>query len=222
VVSVRVTAALDNPYWDAVRDHIDPTGSLWRTPSVNGFGRYRDRLGHFDPDRWARESLSRRDFVGRYSWTIPDPVTLAFVAEHSMGRLVDPMAGTGYWAHLLAQLGVDTACYDLEPGTNLWHADQPLFVPVLKLDGRESVTLHPDRALFLSWPPYDVPVGTEIVQAYAGTRVIFIGEPESGCTGDDALYELFEADWSEVAEHVPVQWDGIHDRVTVYDRRGAA
>jgi hypothetical protein len=204
-----VVLALDNPYWDAVKDHVDWTGSLWRTPAVNRFGE-------------STRRLNRHDLVSRYSWTIPDPTTLAFVAEHAAGGLVDPMAGTGYWAWLLNQLGVDVVCYDLEPGTNHWHAGRPLHVEVARMDGATAAAKHPDRTLLLAWPPYDHPTGTDIVKAYTGQRVIFIGEPEGGCTGDDDLYALLADDWSQVAEHVPVQWNGIHDCVTVHDRPDGA
>ncbi|MHA7648694.1 hypothetical protein ACX9NE_00985 [Mycobacterium sp. ML4] len=49
------------------------------------------------------------------------------MARYAEGGLVDPMAGTGYWAYLLAQVGVDLVCYDANPGTALttngWHGD---------------------------------------------------------------------------------------------------
>lgn len=213
-------SGIDNPYWDAVKDRVDMTGSLWRTPSVDGLGMYRDASGGFDVERWGREALHRREFVKRYSWTITDPVTLAFVVEHSRGRVVDPMAGTGYWGWVLAQLGVDVAAYDILPGTNSYHEGEPLHCTVEPLEGVEAVRLHADRTLFLSWPPMD-PAGAEILRAYEGDRVIFIGEGEGGCTGDDDLFEQLGKDWNEVGEHVPVQWDGLHDVVWVYDRAGA-
>lgn len=154
----------------------------------------------------------------RYSWTITDPATVAFVAEHSRGRMVDPMAGTGWWGWLLAQVGVDVVSYDLEPGGNHWHEGQPLHADVRALDGVEAVVLHSDRTLFLAWPPYDKPTGVDILRAYRGDRAVVIGEGEGGCTGDDALFAELRRRWTEVASHTPVQWFGLHDVVTVYDR----
>jgi hypothetical protein len=212
-------STIDNPYWDAVKDRVDMSGSLWRTPSVDGLGMYRDGRGNFDVERWSREALHRSDFTKRFSWTITDPDTVAFVAEHSGGRLVDPMAGTGYWGWVLAQHGIDVAAYDLEPGTSTYHEGVPLYCTVEKLDGAEAVKLHADRTLFLSWPPMD-DAGTRILRAYQGGRVIFIGESEGGCTGDEELFEVLGKEWTEVASRVPVQWDGLHDVVTVYERAG--
>lgn len=195
-----------NAYWDAVKDHVNPTGSLWRTPEVYGYGPGK-------PDR--------HEHVRRYSWTITAPATVGFVAEHAGPRLVDPMAGTGWWAHLLTQAGVDVVAYDLGPGANDWHKGAPLHHRVEEADGVDAVTMHADRALLLAWPPYDDPAGARIVRAYGGSRVIYIGEGDFGCTGDDDLHELLAKEWREVADHVPVQWFGMHDRITVFERAEA-
>lgn len=215
-----------NPYWDAVSGRIDPTGSLWNTPTVDGIGRYRGPDGRFDVDRWARESLKRHDYVKRYAWTITDPATVAFVAKHALGRLVDPMAGTGYWAHILAQAGVDVVAYDLNPpgpdtDANHWHKHVPAHTTIGQADAIESVAQNADRTLLLSWPPHGFNA-CPVLDAYDGSRVIYIGEDWGGCCGDDNLFEAFGRDWVETAEHVPVQWDGLHDIVHVYDRRSAA
>lgn len=218
--------AVANPYWDAVRGHVDFTGSLRGTPTVGGLRNYRDRSGELDLGHWSREVPQRAEFVRRYSWTITDPTSVAFVAEHSRGRLVDPMAGTGYWASVLAQSGVDVAASDLHPPTlggkaNHWHMDVAAYCPVFRADAADAVTAHPDRTLLLSWPPYDRPV-THILDAYRGNRLIYIGEGWGGCCGDDDMFAAFERGWTQVAEHTPVQWDGMHDQIQVFDRKDGA
>lgn len=204
---------INNPFWDSVKDCVE-ADSLAGNPVV----------GEFRLDRSVEESMARapnrQQLVRKYCWTIPDPDTVAFVAEHAQGGLVDPMAGTGYWAYLLAQLGVDVVCYDLNPGTELvtngWHGED-LYAEVCAKDGAEAVALHPDRTLFLSWPPFQQDVGARILMAYTGTRLIYIGE-DKGHTGDDDLRRILDRDWTEVDSRQPVQWWGVHDRVAVYDR----
>ncbi|BCZ25284.1 hypothetical protein MTY59_51390 [Mycobacterium senriense] len=49
----------------------------------------------------------------------PRPRHRAVRGRPRQGGLLDPIAGTGYWAYLLTQLGVDVVCYDLNPGTDL-------------------------------------------------------------------------------------------------------
>jgi len=133
------------------------------------------------------------------------------------------MAGTGYWCALLATMGIDTLASDLEPETNRYHKGARLWHPVQAVNGIEAAT-HPEavqRTLLLSWPPYGEPVGANILNAYLGPRVIYIGEPCGGCCGDDDLFEAFDRDWELVAEHTPIQWAGIHDLIQVYDRKEA-
>ncbi len=205
--------SIDNPFWEAVKDCVEPD-SFRGNPVV----------GQFRLDRSVEESMARfpnRLFlVRKYCWTIPDPETVAFVANHALGGLVDPMAGTGYWAYVLAQVGVDVVSYDVNPGTplatNRWHGED-LYAEVRAGDGAEAVALHPDRTLFLSWPPFAQDVGTRIVRAYDGSRIISIGEDE-GQTGDEELRQMLATDWTEVDSHQPVQWWGVHDRVSVYER----
>jgi hypothetical protein len=220
---VLPAATLANPYWDAVRDHVDPTGSLWGTPTVDGLGRYRTPDGRIDLARWNQEALKRHDFTARYAWTITDPATVDFVIRHAGPRLVDPLAGTGYWAWLLSQAGVDVVAYDQHPPTvdsesNRWHRNVAAHCPVMQGDAVDTVTVHGDRTLLLAWPPCASPLGADVLRAYAGPRVIYIGEGQFGCCGDDAMFDLLARDWVEVADHVPVQWDGLHDVVRVYHR----
>jgi hypothetical protein len=206
---------IDNPFWEAVKDCVD-------ADSLRGNA----VVGEFRLDRTVEESMARlpnrQRLVRKYCWTIPDPETVAFVAKHAQGGLVDPIAGTGYWAHLLGQVGVDVVCYDLNPGTALltngWHGDD-LYAEICAKDCAEAAALHPDRTLFLSWPPYEQDVGTRILMAYKGNRVIYIGEGQGG-TGNAELRLTLDTDWTEVESRQPVQWWGIHDRVTVYQRHG--
>jgi len=207
--------SIDNPYWEAVKDCVetaDPEGN----PVV----------GYFSLDRTVEENMARtpnrQKLVRKYCWTIPDPDTVAFVAEHAEGGLVDPLAGTGYWAYLLGQVGIDVVCYDLNPGAALvingWQ-DEDLYAGVSAKDCAEAVALHPDRTLFLSWPPHGQDVGARILTAFKGKRVIYVGDRPGGATGDDEMHRVLEKDWAEADSRQPVQWWGQHDRVTVYERR---
>lgn len=207
--------AIDNPFWEAVKDCVE-IDTFHGNPVVGEF-----RLERSVAENMARFP-NRQKLVRKYCWSIPDPGTVVFVAGHAHGGLVDPIAGTGYWAYLLAQLGVGVACYDLNPGkelvTNGWH-DVDLYAEVCAKDCAEAAALHPDRTLFLSWPPHGQDVGTRVLTAYKGERVIYIGDDRGGATGDDRMHLILEAEWTEVDARQPVQWWGQHDWVKVYERR---
>jgi len=196
---------LINPMWDAVKHAVKP----W-APEMTA-----DRDGT-DP------TIRRSKLVGQYAWTITSPETVAFVAAHAGAKVLDPLAGSGYWAYLLGQLGVDVFASDAEPpnlGVNPYHHTDAVHVPVARLDALESVATHGDgRVLLLSWPPHNTPLGAQILQCYPGDRVIYIGDRAGGGCGDAELFHIFDRYWTQVAVHLPVRFWGIHDRIVVYDR----
>lgn len=205
---------MPNPYWDAVQPAVKAGDFSWEGPQVARF--------KFDFERQPGEPepLDRHDYVGVYSWTITDPASVVFVAMHAHNGLVDPMAGTGYWAYVLSQLDVDVVSYDLDgPDDNTWHKGKEPWVDIELLDATLSVVKHPDRTLLLSWPPYSMDIAVRTLNAYRGNRLIYIGEPEGGCTASDLFFEVLDQEWKEVVEHRPVQWWGLHDRITVYERK---
>ncbi|GIE35938.1 hypothetical protein Ait01nite_089830 [Actinoplanes italicus] len=195
-----------NPYWDKVKDSV--TIDHWdKNPVVGGIG----MLDKF---------TARHDLVSEYAWTITDPATVAFVVEHCGPQVVDPLAGSGYWAWLLGQHGIDVAASDLKPGASQWHS-HGVHLPVVNEEGPIAVrATGPERTLLLSWPPYSDPIGARLVQVYRGDRIVYIGEGPYGCCGDDDMWERLESGWTEVASHRPVQWHGLRDWVTVYERAG--
>jgi hypothetical protein len=209
----NVAQHLDNPMWAAIADHVRPSDYPWeRGRQVGGFGDY-------------EPLIQRTELTSRYAWTITAPETVAFVVTHAGPKVVDPLAGSGYWAYLLGQAGVDVIVSDLNPpdvAANHWHQAGVAHVHVAGMDAVDAVTAYGSgRTLLLAWPPYDAPIGADVLNAFPGDRVIYIGEGEGGCCGDDDLFELLGCGWVEVANHRPVQWLGIHDYVTVYDRENA-
>jgi hypothetical protein len=211
---LSVSDATHNPYWDAVEHLVtDKSAFSWETGA-----RYIGGLGNWDVTR------DRFDRASEFSWTVTAPDSVAFVAEHLRGTAVDPLAGSGYWAYLMAQCGVDVIAADAAPPTfnqdhNRWHYHGQ-HITVHKANAFDTVCeAHPQRSLLLSWPPYDAPIGVEVLRAFRGDRVVYIGEGEGGCCGDDVMFELLAAEWVEVTDHRPVQWYGIHDWITVYDRK---
>lgn len=201
-----------NPYWDAVRSKVN----LERYHSWEAESRQIGSIHKWD------DTVGRHELVKRYSWTVTAPDTVAFVAEHLGPRAIDPLAGSGYWAFLLVQHGVDVAASDIAPpdqAKNEWHNGVEPFVPIAQLDAADAVaTCDRDRVLLLAWPPYDDPIGARVINAYKGDRIVFIGEGDGGCCGGDDMWTVLGTGWREVADHRPVQWFGLHDYVTVYER----
>lgn len=204
-------STIDNPYWSQVVRGIE------EQPAAP------DNARSWWPG-FLDDRANRRRLTDAFSWTITDPATVRFVAEHAGPRLIDPMAGTGYWAYLLRQLGIRAIASDVDPpdlGANPWHAGST-HCHVRVRRGAEAVTAAGSarRTLLLSWPPMGTPDGADILAAYPGDRMIYIGDPD--CTGNERMYELIEQGWHRIAYHEPVRYDGIDDLVMVYDRKPLA
>lgn len=202
---------LDNPYWDEVRDMVD------EDPYFRGDFSLANPMGSKDrADRAVLRYVSRTELVKKYSWCVTDPDSVEFVFDHARGRIVDPMAGTGYWSYLLSQMGVQCFAYDLKQGQNTGHRSADEHFPIIQGEAGQTVMAHDDCTLFLCWPPYDDPAGYAALSNYGGNRVIYIGEGDSGCTGDDKFHKLLDKEWGLVDTHKPMQWWGLHDWIYVY------
>lgn len=195
----------DNPYWDIVSkipgDHIQT------------------KYYH----QWAPEGRghNRTHLCNRYSWAIPDPLTLNTVSEYLGPQAVEIGAGLGYWAWQLAQLGISIDAYDLHPFPEQNGYTEPGHpgYRTVKKGGPEVLKQYPSTvSLFLCWPPREGSMGYDCLTHFKGKRLVYIGEAEGGCTGDDGFFGLLQCDWKLVATHKPIQWSGIHDCVYVYDR----
>jgi len=160
----------------------------------------------------------RRQMVLIYAWAVPMPYVIHRIAE-AFDAVVEIGAGTGYWAWQLRQAGVAVYAYDEHPYAN---AQANHYWSEIARGGPECATQHPDAALLLCWPPYDNPMARDALRAYKGNHLIYVGEPEGGCTGDDAFHRKLRYGWTLTQEYEIPQWDGIHDRVFFYERRRRA
>lgn len=161
----------------------------------------------------------RDDLVLKYSFAIPNDAALEAIAVH--GPIVELGAGTGYWAWMLRQVGVEVAAYDIHPPPckdNKWYPKIKAFTEVLKGDVR-VLDKHKDCTLLLCWPPPDNDMAERAIARYRGERVIYIGEGAYGCTVSDSFFEALDKAW-ESDDYVDIpQWHGIHDCLTVYERK---
>jgi len=184
-----------------------------------------DRWGLDRPQvaRWNNDCtplpIEREKLTNRFSWAIPSESALSAIA--AVGPIVEIGAGSGYWAMLLRERGVDIIAYDANPprkgaDANHWHVDTPTWTEVIEGSPFDAGK-HPDRTLFLCWPPMSY-MAHNALRSYRGQRVIYIGEGGGGCTADDLFDADLEREWTEESEVSLPQWYGIHDWLRIYTR----
>jgi len=162
----------------------------------------------------------RRELASRYSWAVPTEAALGLIGDH--GPVLEVGAGTGYWAALLRDRGVDVHATDIAPPDrrgNAYHREGRTWLDVERSTAVAAVTARPGRTLLLCWPPPDDDgAGYAAVRACSGDTVVHIGGGEDGPTGTVRLHRELELNWTVTDELALPSWPGIPDRLTVWRR----
>jgi hypothetical protein len=135
--------------------------------------------------------------TARYAFAVPTDAALDVVAAASPHGVVELGAGTGYWARLLHERGVDVVAYDADPApsaSNRWFAGTVPWFPV-EVGTEEVVARHADRTLLLVWPTRDEDwaAAAERFHRAGGRTLVYVGEEPGGATGDDRFHALLGA-----------------------------
>lgn len=182
------------------------------------------------PDQALRSYIdacatARTRLIPQFAWAIPNHAAL--VALAASAPLIELGAGTGYWAYLLRERGVDIVAFDTEPPQTTTHQNQwqrsPMHVGTCWTDvqmGTPAVLRggqYRERTLFLCWPP-PTTMALEALDTYAGETVALIGcgPDETGCL---AFYDLLLSQWKLIQTVAIPQWCGVPDTLTIYQRR---
>ena len=163
---------------------------------------------------------ARHSMVLDYSWAIPAEGALDALAE--LGPIVEVGAGGGYWAALLRARGVDILAYDESPVGNRPNVQARRQWSEVRQAPAAVARRHADRALFLCWPPYAMPMAFSALYGYldrGGKTLAFVGESDGGCTGNADFFDLIDEHMVEAKTCSLPQWPGIHDYLTIYTRK---
>lgn len=171
--------------------------------------------------RWSHRGV----LVERYAWAIPNDEALLTLARY--GPLVEIGAGTGYWASLLRERGVDILAYDKRPLTRENHKN-PYFYgssqwTTVRKGTKAKAAKYHERTLFLCWPPYNSTMASDTLQTYqdaGGQTVVYVGEWE-GCTGDALFHEMLMEGWEEIERVRLPRWPDIRDSLWVFRKKEA-
>lgn len=198
---------INNEYWDGVGRFVRHS-------------RWRDQREVASP---MLDFISfRRTWTTNYSWTVSDPETLDFVRSHCPGRVLDPLAGTGWWAHLLRQGGVEVLASDACPPTrdsaeNLFHPHVDPHIEVTELDAVEAMVFSDSEdTLLLSWPP-PTSIAVKALSQFRGRRLVYMGE-HGGTDATETFFDQLTEQWRPIDAHTPVQFECMNDAVSVWTR----
>lgn len=163
-------------------------------------------------DAMRAEHARRRTFIAFYGYAVPTHDAIAAVADFVDGEpTLEIGAGLGLWAHLLSDAGVDILATDAVPPQGAPHH------AIHELEAEHAVRAHPEcGALLMCWPSDKQDFAHRALQAFAGTRLIFIGDERFTANAD--FHALLESDW-RLDKQVPLpSWPGINDSARLYTR----
>lgn len=159
----------------------------------------------------------RKALVTKYAWAVPNKKAIVAIACLQK-PILEIGAGTGYWAWLLKQVGCKVYPHDLcPPGTVANPYNHAIQHTEILPGGAEVVKDYgKDVALMLCWPCYDDPMAYTALNYYRGDTVVYIGEGQYGCTGDQEFHDLLR-EFYTVEETVKIpQWEGLHDYLSIW------
>ncbi len=162
-----------------------------------------------------KKKLLRDDLVRIYSWAVPNKKVLLEISNYS--PLIEIGAGTGYWAMLLAKLGVDIICFDNKPPyqdeiNN--NGSKIQYFPINK-GSAKILKNYPERNLFLCWIPRLNSLGSECLNYFKAKYIIYIGEWAGGGNATDGFFKKLEKTFDVVKTMSLPQWYGVCDFLTV-------
>ena len=162
-----------------------------------------------------------------FGWSTPTPQAVSTIKEFvGDRRLLEVGAGHGLWAYLLSEAGVDVVATDdfswQQPGSGAgFSVPVGRFFAVESLSAANAVRKYNDRkVLLLSWPPPDRPMAYDALAAFAGDRLVYIGDRKA--TADDLFRNEIHTGWNATNALPLPCWPGLHDAVYLYVRKAAA
>jgi len=191
-------SSVPNPYYEEAREHLECSRENDFSKLFNSYE-------------------LRNELVPKYSFAVPNQEALDEIKNLGV-KIIEIGAGTGYWAHMLNQNGVDIICFD-KYSTTYSHGPWQKYWFNVESGGPEKIKDYPDRVLFLCWPDYGNKMATKCLKSYKGEYVIYIGESHGGCTADEEFFDVIERDFELVKRIEIPQWYGIHDELYIFKRR---
>lgn len=192
--------ALANPYLDFFRALPE---SFRRNPA----------LPLFAAESASPEWLQFKAAVARhFAWAVPTDEAIACIGRHAPGGMIEIGAGSGYWAWLLRQTGIDALAFDSDPPQFRWSE-------VAHSDGLDALAHSPQCTLLLCWPPWGSTMALDALTVYGGDCVVYVGEWMLG-SAEARFFALLVALFEAVDTVELPQWHGRDDRLSVWRRRG--
>ena len=171
--------------------------------------------------KFTENRMMRNQCIQEFGFAVPTEDVIKEISQ--LGEIIELGAGLGYWASCIYEVSGQISCYDYRvPGpfskNNYYFKHSPLLFDVKEGSIQECYgTLAP--VLMLIWPCYNSLFAYAALKAFGGRTLVYVGEGSGGCCADDRFFHELAARWVLRKELNIPTWEGIHDRVYIYDRK---
>lgn len=173
-------------------------------------------------DKLLGDFYRRNYFVNRFGWSVPTKQAIEKLKKFiGTDRVLEIGAGYGLWAKLMQDANIPVTAIDSLKGTG-WYSpkNREPYTTVEHLQHDEALQKYPSHEILMfSWPPYNDAMAYESLKNFKGDKLIYIGEGQGGCTGDEQFCNLIHTEWQEVATVDVPRWRGIHDYIMLFVRK---
>lgn len=167
----------------------------------------------------------RYSFVEQFGFVLLSEQLLNQVSEFLENKTVCEIgAGTGWLSYNLQKKGIDITPVDYKPIQDSDFAFKKLHTDILVANGIDYLENTLSDVVILSWPDYDTSFASQVLKSLKkGQTLIYIGEGDGGCTGDDEFFSLIETktklnkNVTESLQKSSLSWTGIHDTWYVFE-----
>lgn len=173
-------------------------------------------------DTLMSEFYKRQYFTSKYGWSVPNEKAVEEIKDFVSGdSIIEIGSGYGMWAKIMQDAGISITPTDSfgNRGNYVPHKDKD-FTDIEDLEVTKALEKYGNyNVLMMSWPPCDDPLANNALKSFGGSKLIFIGEGDGGCTGDKNFFNELDANWNEVKYVQIPRWNGIYDALYLYNRK---
>jgi len=172
-----------------------------------------------DFQEWTR----RDQYIQDYGWSVPNEESIDKLVEFiNNDSVLEIGAGYGLWAKLLQEKGVNITATDIQQPLegSRYKPENKRYFHIDKLNHMEALQKYQGyNVLMMVWPPYDDPMANDVLKAFDGNKLIYVGEGNYGCTGDECFHSQLDKEWKNVGYIDIPKWEGIGDSAMIYVRK---
>lgn len=180
----------------------------------------------------------RNQHIAAFGWTrFLAPEVQHIVQLHRSGRvgaLLELGAGSGWLAYLLAQQHVPVFAYDSHhPQTYMSQWERMPWAHLVQhcqslhdalrahavTDAADAADAAAPLTLLLCWPDLDSGFAAECLEHFAGSHLLYVGEPAGGCCANAEFFRILADHWEVLSEFPKEPFRKVADSIVLHRRR---